>query len=105
MIAERSGDVVGYALVSMGESPAGWEYGERLADVETLSVLPAMRGQGIGTLLMDALEDELVRLGIAEFRVLVIAANADALRFYEHRGLTPISQVLLGRTGESGRSR
>ena len=98
LVAERSGDPVGYALVTIGESPAGWTYGERLGNVETVSVRPDAQGRGIGTRLMNAVEDELSRLGIAEFRVLVIAANDDALRFYEHRGLTTISHVLLGRT-------
>ena len=99
MIAERAGASVGYALVSLAEGPSGWDYGERTADVETLSVAPAVRGQGVGTRLMDAVEQELRRIGIRAFRVLVIAANADARRFYEGRGLIPISQVLLGRVG------
>lgn len=97
LIAEAAERPVGYALVSLGEGPSGWDYGERVADIETLSVLPEARGEGIGSKLMDAVERELARLGVRAFRVLVIAANADALRFYERRGLTPISQVLLGR--------
>lgn len=100
MIAEWSERAVGYALVSLGEGPSGWDLGERVADVETLSVLPDARGQGVGTRLMDAVEAELSRLGIAAFRVLVIAANDEALGFYERRGLVPISRVLLGRIGE-----
>ena len=99
MIAERAGAPVGYALVSLSEGPSGWDYGERVADVETLAVAPTARGQGVGTQLMDAVELELRGLGIDAFRVLVIAANEDARRFYEGRGLIPISQVLLGRLG------
>lgn len=97
MIAEWSERAVGYALVSLGEGPSGWDLGERVADVETLSVLPEARGQGVGTRLMDAVEAELSRLGIGAVRVLVITANEEAVHFYERRGIVPISRVLLGR--------
>ena len=46
---------------------------------------------------MDAVEQELVRIGVSELRLLVIAPNAEAIRFYERRGLTTVSQVMLGR--------
>ncbi len=98
MIAEQEVErAVGYALVSLGEGPSGWDLGERVADVETLAVLPEVRGRGVGTRLMDAVEAELSRLGITAFRVLVIAANEEAVRFYEQRGLASISRVFLGR--------
>lgn len=97
LIAAHCGAPVGYAFVSLADSPAGWSYGERIAELETLSVLPRARGRGIGTRLMDEVERDLSRLGIQAFHVRVIDANAEALRFYEHRALTPISRVLLGR--------
>lgn len=53
----------------------------------TLAVLPARRGAGIGAALMDAVEEELHRLGIEDMWVAVVARNSDALRFYERRGL------------------
>jgi len=99
LFAEREGRPVGYALVTVGEGPQGWAAGERVADVETLSVLAEERGRGVGTQLMDAVEDELLQRGISELRLLVIAPNAEAIRFYERRGLTTVSQVMLGRIG------
>jgi len=66
---------------------------------QTLSVLAEERGRGVGTQLMDAVEDELLQRGISELRLLVIAPNAEAIRFYERRGLTTVSQVMLGRIG------
>ena len=39
-------------------------------------------------------------MGIAMFHVLVIAANEEAMRFYQERGLTPVSHVLIGRVGD-----
>ena len=99
LIAECTEGPVGYAFVSLADSPSGWSYGERIAELETLSVLPHARGRGIGSKLMDEVERELANLGIQAFRVRVIEANPDALRFYERRALTPISRVLLGRIG------
>lgn len=101
LIAERPRGSIGYALVSLAEGPSGWDYGDRVADVETLAVAPDARGQGVGTQLMEAVERELVRRGVRTFRVLVIAANEDAIRFYEGRGLVPVSQVLLGRVADA----
>lgn len=46
---------------------------------------------------MNAVEEELVRLGVGELRLLVIAPNAEAICFYERRGLTTVSQVMTGR--------
>ena len=83
------------------EGPSGWDYGERVADVETLAVAPAARGQGVGTKSMDAVERELAQLGVRAFRVLVIARNDDARRFYERRGLATVSHVLLGRVADA----
>lgn len=101
LVAERSGKPVGYALVSLSEGPSGWDCGERVADIETLSVAAAARSQRIGSRLMDAVERELVHLGVRAFRVLVIAANQEALQFYGRRGLIPVSQVLVGRIGDA----
>ena len=97
LTAERAGELVGYALVSLTEGPSGWDYGERVADVETLAVTNEARREGVGSQLMDAVEAELRALGVRVFRVLVIVGNTDARRFYEGRGLVPVSHVLLGR--------
>ncbi len=52
MIVEERGRPAGYALVTLGGGSCGWEAGGRVADVETLSVLPDARGRGIGTRIM-----------------------------------------------------
>jgi ribosomal protein S18 acetylase RimI-like enzyme len=66
-----------------------WRTGPRIAEVESLSVLPEYRGQGVGTALMDALERELDALGISDFIVGALAGNEDALRLYRRRGFRP----------------
>lgn len=87
LLAEQDGAPVGYALVHVGGPDETWVTGERTAELETLAVLPGSRGAGIGSALMDAVDDELGRLGIADLWVAVVAGNEDALRFYERRGL------------------
>jgi ribosomal protein S18 acetylase RimI-like enzyme len=57
-------------------------------------VAPEARGGGVGTALMDALEEHLARLGIADLSIAVMAGNDDALRFYRRRGLVPVELVL-----------
>ena len=77
--------------------------GDRTAELETLAVLPEQRGAGIGGALMDAVDQELGRLGIDDLWVVVVAGNADALRFYERRGLrTYMHRMHRGRVPRDG---
>jgi ribosomal protein S18 acetylase RimI-like enzyme len=66
-----------------------WRTGPRIAEIESLSVLPEHRGRGIGTALMDALEREIEALGIGDVIVGALAGNEDALRLYQRRGYVP----------------
>ena len=65
-----------------------WVTGD-VAEVESLAVSASERGAGIGTLLLDRVDAELAEAGIEDLQIGVVAANADALRFYERRGLRP----------------
>jgi ribosomal protein S18 acetylase RimI-like enzyme len=49
-------------------------------------------------MLMDALERELSGQDIHEYRLAVIAQNAEAIRYYQSRGMTLTSHLMLGRT-------
>ena len=89
LLAERGGEAVGYAVVSLGGGAATWgELGERTAEIESLSVLESERGSGVG--------GELTRAAIAFAReagadsVLVAAAhsNEGALSFYRREGFS-----------------
>jgi ribosomal protein S18 acetylase RimI-like enzyme len=96
LLARLDGRPVGYAMVTLGTGLRSWKVGERIGDVQTLSVLPDARASGVGTRLMDAVEAELRRRGIREIRLLVLSGNDTATRFYERRGLATISHVMLG---------
>lgn len=96
MLAERNETPVGYALVHMRGEEESWHTGARIAELETLAVLPGHRGTGTGAQLINAVYEELQRLGIGQLGVSVISANADAIRFYERLGLLPFCVSYLG---------
>jgi GNAT superfamily N-acetyltransferase len=86
LIAEVAGRPVGYAVVHMRGPEETWTTGQ-VAELETLTVLPELRGRGVGTALVEQVFRELRRLGVIHFTVGVIASNTDAVRFYERLGL------------------
>ncbi|MGW3950454.1 GNAT family N-acetyltransferase [Streptomyces sp. NPDC004752] len=87
----EAGEDIGYALVAVTEGPDDtWVTDDRLAEVESLAVLPAHRGSGVGTRLLDAVDAELDRLGIGDLFIAALAQNTEAIRFYEKRGLRPV---------------
>jgi|KBSSwiStaDraftv2_1062776.scaffolds.fasta_scaffold34525_5 GNAT superfamily N-acetyltransferase len=89
-VARRGDTAVGYAMVVVHDGANDtWVSGARYADVESLSVLPSERGTGIGTQLLDAVDAELDRLDILDLQIGAIHSNADAIRLYLSRGLTP----------------
>lgn len=84
----------------MGPGDDTWEMDDPQAGLETLAVLPEARGRGIGTALMDAIDEELDRLGVRDLVVTVVGANEEALRFYRARGMTPLYVDLYQRRPE-----
>lgn len=88
LVAEDQSTPVGYALVHMRGPEETWATGERIAELETLTVLPAYRRQGIGTALIEAVYRELRMIDVRHLAVSVIASNANAVRFYERLELS-----------------
>lgn len=90
--------LTGYALVrvrSGAEFAASWRVSDPFAELATLVVAPEQRGRGIGSALMDAVEERLRGEGIADLTIGAIATNHDALRFYERRGAAPFVVELI----------
>jgi len=96
LIAEDASRPIAYALVHMRGEEETWASGDRIAELETLTVLPAYRNRGIGRTLIDAVYDELRRIGVAQLGVSVIASNDDAIHFYERLGLHEFVVSYLG---------
>ena len=69
LLATEGGADVAYPLLAIAHDHAFWAAtwiaGERVAELESLAVLPEARGRGIGTLLLDAVDAELTRRGSA----------------------------------------
>lgn len=97
LVAETGGRPVGYAVVATRSAEETWATTDRVAELQTLAVLPEQRGRGIGTRLVERMHEELAARGVGQFTVSVIASNADAMRFYERLGLTRFLVTYAGR--------
>ncbi len=97
LIAEREGSPVGFAFFRVCEGDLSFETGERMGELEALSVEPELRRWGVGSLLMEGVEQRLTAAGIDFIGLAVVPGNADALRFYERWGIVPSQVRCLGR--------
>ena len=90
LLAEDERGLVGYAMVRIHDGPDdSWDLGDRYGEVWTLVVDEAARGGGVGSALLDAVDDELRSRGISALVIGVMDGNEDAQRLYERRGLVP----------------
>ena len=86
--------LVGYGLAHVmptGETwvPDTWVTGARIGEIESLAVLPAHRGHGLGTELLERLERALREQGVTDLVIGVLPGNDGAVRMYERRGYRP----------------
>ena len=84
--AWRGAQLVGYAMVHIAPPDAVWFTGSRYAELTSLCLAPAERGDGLGTELLDAVEARLLERGLDEYVIGVDTVNDGARRFYERRG-------------------
>ncbi|HRF50426.1 MAG TPA: GNAT family N-acetyltransferase [Anaerolineales bacterium] len=85
-VAESEGRLVGQVFVQLLSADPNFADGVRRAYLYAFRVRPGWQGQGLGTRLMAAAEEDLVARG---FRLAVIAAGRDNLRartLYERLG-------------------
>jgi GNAT superfamily N-acetyltransferase len=106
LLVRRDGDLIGYALVAV--EPDGdvlwsdtWRVGEKVAELETLYLVPEERGRGLGTLLLDIVDAELEARGIVDLAIGAVPGNTAALRLYERRGFKP-TWTIVTRFGARG---
>jgi ribosomal protein S18 acetylase RimI-like enzyme len=92
LIAERERRAVGYLMLRFMSGASTWAIGERVAEIESLSVLEGERGAGIGAKLIAEARQ---RAHGARLLVSVVHANDGALRFYEREGFGPFYVLLL----------
>jgi ribosomal protein S18 acetylase RimI-like enzyme len=94
LLALEGAELVGYALshvLPLEETWIGdtWRTGQRIAELESLAVRESHRGQGIGSALLDAIDEALEAQGIRDVFVGALAGNEGALRLYRRRGFRP----------------
>jgi ribosomal protein S18 acetylase RimI-like enzyme len=82
LVAERDGEVVGFAVVGPSRDPEG------AGELYVLNLDPDHWGTGAGRALLAAAQAELDRQGFAETVLWVLVGNARARRFYEIAGWT-----------------
>lgn len=80
LVAERDGDIVGFAEGDIVE-----EGGD--GDLLWLHVDPDFRGEGVGDRLFDAVYDRLMEMGATRLRGRVLRDNPGGNDFYENQGL------------------
>ena len=94
VVARRGETLLGYAMIELCEGSPMWDMDELAAQLQTLVVLPGERRRRLGSALMDAVDDELERLGVRHVLVEIMADNEEAIRFYEGRGYGLYTSVL-----------
>ncbi len=82
-----------------------WTTGDRIGEIESLSVLPSYRGSGLGSELLERLETHLHGLGVDDLILGALAGNADAIRLYERHGYQPTWLYLSKFAGRARSSR
>ncbi|MGH6912175.1 MAG: GNAT family N-acetyltransferase, partial [Geminicoccales bacterium] len=107
LVAERAGAVIGMAhafVIEPAPKPAGTgepdpvlrPYGELEVPgslyISAIAMLPAERGQGVGTRMLADLRARARKLGARQLSLLCFAGNAGALRLYEREGFRVIDR-------------
>jgi ribosomal protein S18 acetylase RimI-like enzyme len=94
LLAEAGHGLVGYGLAHVRPAAGGWtadtwQTGALIGEIESLGVLPAYRGQGIGSRLLDELISQLAAAGVPDLVLGVLPGNTAAIRLYQRHGFRP----------------
>lgn len=85
----------GYVAVC-GNVPCGFAlltYWVNVAEISDLLVIPAYRGQGIGTQILETLLGYARSAGYANVEIGVLASNSRARQLYERVGFVPVRTI------------
>jgi ribosomal protein S18 acetylase RimI-like enzyme len=86
---------VGYLFAQLHDGPDDtFAVGSRYAEIYSLSVAAAHRCRGVGTSLLDALDNRLAQLGVVDLMVATMVGNDGAERLYLRRGFQPAEVTL-----------
>ncbi|HEY1616294.1 MAG TPA: GNAT family N-acetyltransferase [Streptosporangiaceae bacterium] len=103
IVASRAGEPVGYCVTHIRPGPDDtWPTGGLIGEIDSVAVVAAERGAGIGTLLMDAAEAHLAAYGAVDVMLEVLPGNASPMAFYQRRGMKPATIKMLRLAAGSG---
>ncbi|MBB6171477.1 GNAT superfamily N-acetyltransferase [Nocardiopsis mwathae] len=103
VLAESSGEPVGYAMVTIRDNPKGsWDRGDRVAVVQTLSVPSEYAGAGVRSGLLEEVRRQVGAMGIREIELTALATSSDDIRFFEQEGFRPFVTTMVCRIGGVG---
>ena len=88
LVGEADGQVIATAMAGY-DGHRGW--------INYLAVLPAQRGQGLGTALVRHIEQQLLAMGCPKLNLQVRTGNTAVLDFYRHLGYAQDESVSLGK--------
>lgn len=95
LLVRREGQPIAYAVAYLRPGyDDTWAASAKIAEVESLAVLASERASGVGTLLLDIIDQHLHEVGVTDVRLSVIVGNTQALDFYRKRGLVPTLTVM-----------
>lgn len=86
LVGILNGNVCGFVRITMVQKPWGPS-----CEMDTLVVAARVRGQGVGTLLVQAAEQEARSLAARAMRANVLSSNLDGRQFYETNGYSEIA--------------
>ena len=87
VVAERDGEIVGFALITYVERPASiYRHALKHCDIEELGVDERCRHQGIGKALVEFVRARAAEKGFSRLELNMWEFNENALRFYEAIG-------------------
>lgn len=86
LVAERDGDVTGYAYASRHRDRAAYRWSVEVS----VYLAPPEQGRGTGRALYARLLDELARLGLAMAYAGIVLPNPGSVALHEALGFTPV---------------
>lgn len=85
--------LIGQAFIQFKMTDSSCANGSTRAYLHSFRVRPALRNQGIGTALMNFIEDDLTQRGFRELTLNVAKDNPDAIRLYQRLGYRVLKHI------------
>lgn len=98
---DGEGRVVGFAKIRIRQLNRYWKV-ERMPEVDELAVNEAVRGQGVGRMLMSAAEEWARGAGYPEIWVAAWSFNTPASTLYARQGFEPLNTRFRKRLVDNG---